>query len=175
MTYTNDDSTYFCQELVYRKSKLYVIEYMAEKDFYINVQNKILLFQNKKDIKKYTEKAKISIKEEDILEERINLDKLVNWLKEENSVVNNSEFLTLWNFFDDVSISIGKTFIGNNNDYDRVYTKLFYGNNLLAINTSGKEYNPEWNESEVIQFNRVMENGLKLFQENIEIYGFLNR
>ncbi|MBP1046601.1 hypothetical protein I6N96_09905 [Enterococcus sp. BWM-S5] len=170
MDYNDEETVYLYQLLIYKQLKQYVIECIDEKDFYVSEQEKILLFQNKEDIEKYVKRNKIDLEESDMAEETIDLDKLAHWLNEKQIAFDNSEFLTLWNFFDDVSFSIKKIFIGNGNDYDNIYVKLFHGNNLPTINTSGKEYVPEWNDNEIIKIRNVMKAGLELFGDNICIY-----
>lgn len=64
--------------------------------------------------------------------------------------------LEFWNIAGDLANSAGRPFQGNIKDdlTDKVYDKLFYGNNLPEINTSGHLYTPEFTDEE---YTRLMD------------------
>lgn len=66
----------------------------------------------------------------------------------------------MWNIINDVYYSINKEFIGNSSEYNIVYDKLFYGNNLPVINHTREKYNPIFSENEVENIKKIIKNGL---------------
>ncbi|MGC6767119.1 hypothetical protein [Enterococcus sp. LJL51] len=165
-----DNPIYLYQLLTFRNSELYMIECIDEKDFYINENKKILLFKTIELLKKYSIEKNIELTVEDLAEEKIDLDMLRNWLDTTSTSINSVEFLILWNFFDDVAFSIGSVFLGSEDRYSSCYSKLFHGNNLPAINTSGKKYTPEWDKEELEKIRQVMNSGMEIFEESATYY-----
>ena len=58
--------------------------------------------------------------------------------------------LEFWNIAEDLSGSVNASFLGELKDdlTNQIYDKLFYGNNLPEINTSGQIYVPQFTDEE---------------------------
>jgi hypothetical protein len=93
-----------------------------------------------------------------------NLDSVRMWLSHPSASVNCYDFLAAWNLFTDVSQSInGQDFIVHDPFTDRIYDKLFWGNNLPSVTPNGAHYEPAWSAQEITQLQRVFKSGLELF------------
>jgi type I restriction-modification system DNA methylase subunit len=98
----------------------------------------------------------------------LNLDRLSTWLqKKDAQAVDCEMFLKAWNLFQDVATSINEAFDTDRKITNKIYEKLFFGNNLPAITPKGKKYQPTWTMQELKAIRKVMSNGLALFRENL--------
>lgn len=158
-----DERKYFIVRFIYKQREYYSIWFDDERDGFITENERIITFPNKAQLKKHCSKQKLAV-EESISE--YDLDKLDYWISEVDPTIDAVFILNFWNIFMDVSASVDKPFMGDEEQNGEVYRKLFYGNNLPSINRSGELYIPEWSENEVIQIKCVMENGSELFREN---------
>lgn len=72
--------------------------------------------------------------------------------------------LEFWNIAGDLANSVNASFQGNLKDAltDHIYQKLFYGNNLPEINTSGRKYTPEFTEEEYTKLMDILADGVDL-------------
>ena len=52
-------------------------------------------------------------------------------------------------------------------EYDKIYDKLFYGNNLLTINKSKKKYVPIFSEEEIKQVKDILMSGINMLSNVI--------
>lgn len=70
--------------------------------------------------------------------------------------------LTMWNLIDDIANSLSVPFLGQRRteQIDKIYDKLFFGNNLPAINTSGKTYTPVFTKAERKKLDEILRDGL---------------
>ena len=100
-----------------------------------------------------------------------NLDIISKWLDHPvPTEVDCIEMLNAWNLFLDIWQSVSnnrdtfRAFAEPNRD---VYDKLFYGNNLPVINTSGQEYIPSWDADEIKVLCGVMSSGLAMLRSNL--------
>jgi hypothetical protein len=72
--------------------------------------------------------------------------------------------LDAWNFLSDVANSVGALLNDRGKVKDRVYGKLFYGNNLPAVTPPGEHYTPAWSVQERTVLGRVLSQGLSIWQ-----------
>ena len=75
--------------------------------------------------------------EKEVTEYRI--DKIERWVNAKVIEVDCQMILKFWNIVDDISESVKKVIYKRTDISERIYEKLFYGNNLKSINTSGRE------------------------------------
>lgn len=74
--------------------------------------------------------------------------------------------LTMWNLIDDLAKSLDLPFLGQQRteQIDTIYEKLFFGNNLPAINTSGKIYIPVFTKAERKKLDKILRDGLMIVE-----------
>lgn len=97
-----------------------------------------------------------------------NLDVVSRWLKRKRPAqLDCVQFLSAWNLFADVSETIGVNFDPDKDKTQKIYSKLFWGNNLPAVTPVGKHYEPLWpgRESRIIR--QVLGDGLSLFRSRV--------
>jgi hypothetical protein len=129
---------------------------------FIIESNTIKYFNNKDDLGKYCDDKGLSYDNDD---DYYDVDKLLICINEKNKIIDCEFILNFWNIISDISKSINIPFVGDNDDFNDIYHKLFYGNNLPSINTSNKKYVPNWSLCELNQLYVVMENGSKIIKE----------
>jgi hypothetical protein len=95
----------------------------------------------------------------------LDLDAVAAWLAHpSNAPIECDLLLSAWNFFTDVSNSVGAPLDDRDNAKDRIYDKLFWGNNLPAMTPPGEHYTPAWSTQERTTLARVISHGLSLWQ-----------
>jgi hypothetical protein len=97
----------------------------------------------------------------------LDLDAVVAWLARPSTAPVDCELLLdAWNFFTDVASSVGVPFPDRGKAKDRVYDKLFHGNNLPVITPPGEHYTPTWSAQERTILGRVLSHGLSIWQRH---------
>lgn len=100
------------------------------------------------------------------------LDVVRRWLKRKRpGRVDCVEMLAAWNLFSDVSASVGGRFNADKNRTQRIYGKLFWGNNWPSVTPEGRCYVPLWSGREVRVMREVLGKGLAMFREHIRLRG----
>lgn len=101
------------------------------------------------------------------------LDVLACWLHSKRRTrarhVDCPAFLSAWNLFADLSLSLGASFDADHRRTQRVYDKLFWGNNLPALTPPGRFYVPIWPKHEVKLMHQVLADGLTLFRASVRL------
>lgn len=99
-----------------------------------------------------------------------NLDAVAKWLKLKKMKrarrVDCVEFLNAWNLFVDISKSVDGGFDPNPTHTQKIYSKLFWGNNLPAVTPIGRSYVPLWSGCELEIMHEVLKHGLLLFRKH---------
>lgn len=152
-------------EFIYKGVSYYCIWYSSDHDYLINQENRIEYFSAMRDLETYCLRNKLPLSKDDAAV--YNLDEIETWLAGGKTRVDCKLILNVWNIFQDVAFSAKVLFSGNDKTYNGVYNKIFYGNNLPSINTSGKIYVPEWDEEELQVISDVLENGMQLFRKSL--------
>jgi len=75
--------------------------------------------------------------------------------------------LECWNFLEDLGETFGCDLKRLKSPrLKKIYSKLYYGNNLPSVTPEGKTYNPIWEHEEVEEFKKEMKLIWKLFLES---------
>jgi len=124
---------------------------------------RILYFDRMEKLKHYCETHEMMYIDEPT---QYDMVRIQQWVREGTSDDIDCDLLLIfWNIVIDLAATLKLDFIGNDDEYDDVYSKLFAGNNLPTINTSGKEYIPMWSEEEVLQLKQVIGRGVIMFAQ----------
>ena len=103
-----------------------------------------------------------------------NLDVIKRWLKVKRSKaqgptsIDCGDFLAAWNLFADISRSVNGGFDVDRERTQKIYSKLFYGNNLPAITPVGQHYVPLWRNREKRIIREIMSQGLRMLRANVK-------
>ena len=129
----------------------------------------ILAFDDLSMLQEYATENKLTItQEEPILHD---LDWVSNWVRSPSpSTVNCVHVLAAWNLFADIWQSVKRHreyFRSIDEQYQAVYDKVFWGNNLPAVTPDGEHYVPEWNPDEIDVLRGVLSAGLEMFRKNL--------
>ncbi len=100
---------------------------------------------------------------------RLNMDVVSRWLRVRNrrklQPIDCHVFLTVWQFLEDVSVSVGGDFDKNRSLTDKIVDKIVCGNNFPVLTPEGCSYEPYWPWSEIKIMREVLGRGLKMFRE----------
>lgn len=123
-------------------------------------------FGNQDALRAYASMHQITLDEmEPLLHD---LDVVAQWLRRSFSAeVDCDAFLTAWNLFADLALSVNRNFDSDYKRSKQVYEKLFWGNNLPVVAPTGKHYIPLWSDDEVLLMREVLTNGLRLFRKHV--------
>ena len=83
---------------------------------------------------------------------------------DENDYSDCNDYLNKWNIIDDLSKTLEIDFIGNLDEYTDLYSKFVFGSNIPALNTSGKEYIPVFDEEEKSQIANVTNDMIRILK-----------
>ena len=82
-------------------------------------------------------------------------------------IVDCNVVLGLWNIFLDLHNTVGKSFVGDREEFDKIYEKLFYGNNLPTINPTGEKYIPSFSEDEIALIKKLLKGGINMLWKTV--------
>lgn len=122
-------------------------------------------FRNESALRAYAEENKIIIEDEEPA--RYDLNPVSDWTKQPTENIDCEEFLGAWNLFADVASTLKVKFNGNNREdkvRNRVYDKLFYGNNIYGLTPGGREYFPVWKRKEVRKIAEILKEGFSILR-----------
>ena len=147
----------------------YLIFFYDEPDpdgFVTDERGRVSCFLNTEDLLRYASASNLTVDAED--PRLLNLDILVAWLESKDAdTVDCKTFLEAWNLFDDFSKTIGGNFDADQKKTQKIYNKLFWGNNLPAVTPEGEHFEPIWTKRELKIMREVLGEGLSLFKEKI--------
>ena len=152
---------YYPVQINLNQAIYYMIWYTDEEDGFITEFSKPLLFPDFDELKQYAKNSGLQL-EKDLTS--YDFEAVTKWVENPEVKFECELFLDCWNFFNDLSKSVGRPFKGNfdtGNTVD-VYNKLFYGSNLPAIRKDGEKYIPGWDEKELLRLKTIMEDGLSI-------------
>lgn len=161
-----DDKIYYKIKFKYFSEEKWALWYTSDKDGVIIENGKIYCFDSESSLKIFCKKKNINF-EDEVTEYRI--DEIERWVNAEIIEVDCQMILEFWNIIEDISESVKITFYKRTNISERIYRKLFYGNNLKSINISGKEYIPEWSDEELKTLKNILEQALLFIKKQLSI------
>ena len=133
---------------------------------FVDSNAKVPVFYSETELDKYAAELNLTIEGGDLILH--DLDSVVHWLQKSDELEPNcDQTLAVWNMFDDVFRSLGKEFSSKSTIENKVYDKLFCGNNLPAITPEGEHYEPTWSSKEITLISQIMELGLHQFRASI--------
>lgn len=167
-----EKSYYKCSIILNEKKKILIqtIDSSEVDSFFLNKDGKISLFESVECLKDFAKKEAITINLEE--NQVLNLDYIKEWSLSKGGEIDCEEVLHAWNFFDDICNTLNLPFEGKVRDSvtDKIYDKLFFGNNLPAIKPDDvPDYIPIWIPEEEKRLSEVLSNGMWVFKSNIEI------
>ena len=144
-----------------------MIWYSNEEDGLItSPDGRIPSFSKDEALVAYAENLRISLSDETpVLHD---LDVVTAWTNDPSpNNVDCVELLAAWNLFGDLarSIPLGSEslFACKEGSLDKIYDKLFWGNNLPAMTPEGEHFDAIWTKDEVVTLSDLMSCGLELF------------
>jgi hypothetical protein len=127
-------------------------------------QGRISTFLSVEDAKLFATIRKLSIEQD--ASPTLELD----WISAEAFIGNSLDCvktLNAWNFFADVANSIpdrASEFLALHKKPNKIYDKLFWGNNLPAVTPDSEHYEPAWSEEELSEIKSFLYSGLDLLR-----------
>jgi hypothetical protein len=142
----------------------YLISFMGEPDgCVVDSEGKIPSFQNQKSAILFAASLEIPIVEKELLLD--DLDLAQTWVNNKRlRAIDCNNLLTVWNFLDDVSVSVNGNFDSKKKRTNKIYDKIFFGNNLPAITPKGERYEPIWSKAERDIIREVLSLGFNIFR-----------
>lgn len=149
---------YYIIVFLYKQEKYYFLWKTDEKDEFLTKKRKIIFWKNIENVKKFVQRNHLVFAHrEEIV---YNIDLCESWCYSSSKIVDCNMVLDLWNIFFDLHNSISEDFIGATEEFDEIYDKLFYGNNLSTINVTNKKYIPTFTDHEIEQIKKVLRSGI---------------
>ena len=145
----------------------HLIWYTDDKDgVVVDTESNVPSFRNTEALLGYAQTHGLTI---DVGEPILfNLDLAAQWLLAGTSTsVDCGNILNAWNLFDDVARSVGGAFDGESEASQKIYEKLFWGNNLPSVTPEGERYDPAWTLADLETLGDVLSSGLSLFRRSV--------
>lgn len=154
---------YYPIEIVINKKSYYCIWYTNDTDGIIIEVNLLKYFYSIAKLKRYCHENSMIINEDVSV---YSLDKALEWILSDKTTIDCKFILSIWNIMSDLSRSTGEYFYGNDEGLVTIYNKLFYGNNLPALNAGEDLYTPSWCIDEILLISKVLHDGIDLFEKS---------
>ncbi len=157
----NKKKEYYSYIFNYNEEKKILIWYTSDSGvngFLLNLDNQFIVVENKDEFfKKLENKYGESHFDEETI---VDLDKFFSSLRHlrvgrSSSRKTCEALLEGWNLIEDMAKSLGyvnELDILSQPLFNKIYDKLFYGNNLPSVTPEGKSYNPIWSKEEMTFF-----------------------
>ncbi|MGF6949788.1 hypothetical protein QF028_002293 [Neobacillus sp. B4I6] len=154
---------YYPFVFIINKKEYYCAWYSNDRDGFLTECNKIKVFNTKDLLFDYAKESNIQFNDEEGIA-RFSIDYALNWLKDKNLDIDCDYFLNFWNNISDLAYSVGENFYGDlkKAQINKVYDKLFFGNNLPAITPKNKNYYPTWDTAEKIILVKMVQDGIRI-------------
>ncbi len=150
---------YYIVEFIMDNNNYYSIWISDEMDFFVAVENHILLWSDILELKKYANEKNISLENDNIT--TYNIDYILEVISEK-STIDCKKILDFWNICSDVAHTCKIPFVGDEKKNNYLYNKLFYGTNLKTINKSTNIFNPEFSRLEINALKNVLLNCIEI-------------
>lgn len=76
--------------------------------------------------------------------------------------------LYFWNMFSDMARGLGLEFSGDGKKVNKIYEKLFFGNNLPTVTPEGESYTPVFSDREKKIIESIISEGVSLAKSQLE-------
>lgn len=130
----------------------------------LNSDKNVIVFASLSALESYAKTQKISLNSSDNSD--LDFDALQRWLLiPDADKVDCSLLLNAWNLFDDLNRSIIGVVIQTNQVLEKIYDKLFWGNNLAPVTPEGEHYEPIWEKTEIDLLANFLKHGLDQFKQ----------
>lgn len=73
-----------------------------------------------------------------------------------------------WNMFSDMARGLGLKFSGDGKKVNKIYEKLFFGNNLPTVTPEGESYTPVFSDREKKIIESIISEGVSLAKSQLE-------
>ena len=125
------------------------------KDRFLTNDKGVLFFTTHSDLSIYISEEKLNIDHNQI---HYDIGSAIDWLSKDSRFVDCEYMLHIWNITSDLSSSANKDFSGDSTSeiINRVYDKLFWGNNLSALRDNEDAFNPDWTSEELQELKIVV-------------------
>jgi len=144
----------------------YLIWFEGEPDdVVVDADGNVPCFLNNEDLLRYAVSLNLLVKTESPLLH--DLDFVAAWLEANDETVNCKNFLVAWNLFEDVSHSVKGNFDTDRKKTQKIYNKLFWGDESNVLTSEGESYTPTWTKRELKIIREVLDEGLSLFREKV--------
>jgi hypothetical protein len=166
--------TYYQCEFRIDGRRLYVVWYTNDEDGVVRQSDgKIASFANEHQLHAFCEANAMSLKDPAIYDE-CDFDEIAAWCSRPAAeAIDPVAFLVAWNMLDDalrVQFDARSQYWTKSQTplANKMYEKLFWGNNLPAVTPPGKHYEPIWSQEEVETLSRVFFLGLAELRASIQ-------
>lgn len=129
---------------------------------------RLLTFRSLADLHGYADRSGLSV-EPEVNSTPLDLDTVQRWLgAARKTTVDCETFLSAWNLFSDLASAVqgARAHIDDQKE-NRIYMKLFWGNNFPAMTPPGKHFTPTWSKSEVGRLRNVLNKGMQMFKNRL--------
>jgi len=162
------DRQYYLYQIRLDGTDRYLIWYTDDQDgFLLCAEARACCFDSAESARAFTAREQVNVGPDPAV---LDLDEVQKWL--EAATIDDVDcvlLLNAWNTFTDMAASTGRTF--EPPDLDRIYEKLFWGNNLPPVTPPGEHFTPAWTDDEIRQLAQVMSNGLELMRSALPTAG----
>lgn len=157
---------YYLVTFISKKENYYFIWTTSDNEIFLTKDDKLIFWKIIKDVEDFMVKNNIVFSQND--EIVFDLDCFEKWCCSSIHNVDCENILNLWNIFTDLYSSVNKKYIGSESEFDEIYEKLFYGNNLQTVNTTNKHYIPTFSDDEIDMIKEIIMEGICFFKNIIK-------
>ncbi len=99
--------------------------------------------------------------------EKYDFNSIYKWCLSDDPNIDCDIVLNIWNILDDIFKSIQVVFKGATSDFDEIYDKLFYGNNLECINETNEQYYPIFTNEEISNIKSMLNDSFYVVERSL--------
>ena len=144
------------------RSITYCLWYTNDMDGFVLSEGHLLQFDSVNDVRAYGRRKGISLQADTTA---YSIAKIEAFLEDSSAEPDCNVLLDFWNIVQDMANAISTPFLGEDEETDRIYSKLFHGSNLPSVNASGKLYIPRWHPDELDTLRRILCDGITIIKE----------
>lgn len=151
-------------QLIYEGTQYFCVWYCADTDGLLVAEGKLMVFASEDSAQEYLN-AQFPACEKTTESEPFDFAQMQLTVNH-GVALDPCYILTMWNLIEDIAVSLSVPFVGKKRteQIDTIYDKLFFGNNLPAVNLSGKIYAPVFTRAERKKLDEILRDGLKIIQ-----------